>query len=193
MSGGSSVSAASVHHNQYPFRAASNNHESGRRTDATRTINCCQWECERAQSPPKGSWSRSASRSVSRSASGECARGAGAGAYHTSASALRPRSNPTHSALADTPPTWFRLLRGQAPGESAPRPMAAACSPPEHDRSGSDRKSISIFFMRVHADDAPPSFNTYHSFEHAPSFFLAMLRSASSTPALESIRITPAL
>ena len=81
------------------------------------------------------------------------------GAYHTSASALHPRSNPAHSALADTAPAWFRLLRGRAPGESAPRPTAAAaCSPPEHDRRGSDRKSISIFFICLHAGDASPSF-----------------------------------
>ena len=80
-----------------------------------------------------------------------------AGAYHTSASALHPRSNPAHSALADTAPAWFRLLRGRAPGESAPRPTAAACSPPEHDRSGSDRKSISNFSC-AYADDAPPFF-----------------------------------
>ena len=103
-----------------------------------------------------------------------------AGAYHTSASALHPRSNPTHSALADTAPAWFRLLRGRAPGESAPRPTAAACSPPEHDRSGSDRKSISNFSC-AYADDAPPFFQHISLFEHAPSFFLVMLRSASST------------
>ena len=125
VSGESSVSAALVHHNQYSFRAASNNHESGRRTEATRTIHGCQWECERAQSPPEGSWSRSASRSVSKSASGECARGAGAGAHHTSASALRPRSNPTHSALADTAPTCCEARHLASPPR-ARRPSPAA-------------------------------------------------------------------